>query len=582
MRSLVGEQGAASRPSLWAALRLDHGAMGLLFLWAAIVCFVDPRGEFPINDDWSFRRALERLLNEGRLGTTGWGPDEARSGGPSLITHLLWASLFVHSFGFSWWALRAAVLVAAVLGTLAIYASLRNAGLGLRFCVAATASVVFGPLFLSQSFTFMSDVTLASVLAMALFALVQAADQNSTRLLVVGQLLSLAAILTRQLGLALPLALLMLCPFHPGLRKLGLKKVALSTLALVIVPWILFEVGLAYFGSTPVTQHAVTHKLLTRLQTGALSALLLTLWKVIHHELLYLGLLLSPITWLSARALWAKTSFRRLSLGLGALFVCAELGVWLGWLRIPVLLNRNVITPWGLGPVLLKDIYVLRMSRFDEIPQPLWCLCVFLALWSAIILVWQAVRLGSAILRANTQVPLVSALSFLSALLYLGVIGLSGFHDRYLITPCLLLTVALLTYAPPDLREVGRLSRTASGLCFGGLVAFAVLGTRDFMEIKRAQAAVLAHTQGALHTSACDMDAGFEHNGYHCYRTNAFAVKPQLSPWWVERERYIVALGELPGYKAVHRVPFTRWLGTDGAVMVLEPAALEARGARMK
>ena len=117
--------GQASEPP--SALRrsaalawVDAGAGALICAWIAGIAFVDPRGEFPINDDWSFQRALERFLYEGRLGSTGWGHDIRTAGGPALLTQLLWAAAFVRALGYSFVTLRIAVLTLALLGTLAV------------------------------------------------------------------------------------------------------------------------------------------------------------------------------------------------------------------------------------------------------------------------------------------------------------------------------------------------------------------------------------------------------------------------------------------------------------------------------
>src|SRR5271169_1859037 len=78
---------ADRRPALWVPLLI------IITVWTVIVVIVNPVGEFMVNDDWAFVRALETLTFEGRMPTTGWGPSWA-PGGPSLIVHLMWGRLF--------------------------------------------------------------------------------------------------------------------------------------------------------------------------------------------------------------------------------------------------------------------------------------------------------------------------------------------------------------------------------------------------------------------------------------------------------------------------------------------------------
>ncbi len=572
-----GTVGRTCRPSVEPSNGLDVGALFLTLAWITIVFFVDPRGEFSINDDWSFRRSLERLLFEGRLGSTGWGPDTARSGGPSLLTHLLWAALFVKGGGLSWLSLRTAVLASAILGSLALYSMLRRSGAGRRLSLIGTATVVFGPLFLSQSFTFMSDVTFASLLSLALLVLVQAVERESVRLLLLGQMLALFAILTRQLGLALPLGLVGLSFAHPKVEALGRYRVLLSTLGLVILPWIGFEYTLSISGSTPVTQHGVIHRLFERMGAGGIEPLLSLLGEVFHHELFYLGLLLVPVTLLLFAQVVGDAWFRQAFYCLSGAFICAELGAFFELIRVPVFLHRNVITAWGIGPVLLKDVYLLKVPRFSEIPQALWIFCVYLGLISTLILASRVLSISRRMwVRSNNEVSVLTALSLTSCVLYLGVIALSGFHDRYLIVPCLLL-VCTLVGDNLKMNNLKALSGVGAALPCLSLAVFSVLGTRDFMEIKRAQLVAHRYVESTLGVGTCETDSGFEYNGYYCYRQD-FVPKNPLSHWWVERERYVLTLGTLPGYRDVHKVPFERWLGTDGFVHVLEPVQASASG----
>jgi hypothetical protein len=41
-------------------------------LWLAVIVVVDPRGEFPLNDDWAHAWSVMTLLQEGRLQLSDW------------------------------------------------------------------------------------------------------------------------------------------------------------------------------------------------------------------------------------------------------------------------------------------------------------------------------------------------------------------------------------------------------------------------------------------------------------------------------------------------------------------------------
>ncbi|MBI5250413.1 MAG: glycosyltransferase family 39 protein, partial [Desulfomonile tiedjei] len=133
----------------------------LISLWVVFVLIVNPCGEFMVNDDWAFTKALENLVTHGSLGSTGWGPGWA-PGGPSLIAHLLWARLFIELFGFSLTVLRISVLFLGILASLGFWLLLRFSGNSRAVCFVATLTLILNPLFFSQCFTFMTDITFLS------------------------------------------------------------------------------------------------------------------------------------------------------------------------------------------------------------------------------------------------------------------------------------------------------------------------------------------------------------------------------------------------------------------------------------
>src|SRR5712692_3184073 len=56
-------------------------------VWLLMVLLVNPAGEFPLNDDWSYSRAVQSLVEHGRLELTGFTS-------MPLIAQVLWGALF--------------------------------------------------------------------------------------------------------------------------------------------------------------------------------------------------------------------------------------------------------------------------------------------------------------------------------------------------------------------------------------------------------------------------------------------------------------------------------------------------------
>ncbi len=68
----------------------------LLFVTVFILSeiIVNPSGNFPLNDDWSYSKSVNILHNEGKYNIGDWGA-------MTLFTNLIWGFLFTKIFGFS-------------------------------------------------------------------------------------------------------------------------------------------------------------------------------------------------------------------------------------------------------------------------------------------------------------------------------------------------------------------------------------------------------------------------------------------------------------------------------------------------
>jgi hypothetical protein len=567
----------------------------LVAVWLLIIAIVNPVGEFMVNDDWSYVRALDRFLSEGRLVGTGWGPNWA-PGGPSLLTHLMWGRMFTWVGGYSLTSLRMSVLTAALLGSLALFFLCRMLRVSDWSALWATLALILNPLFLSQSFTFMTDITFTCLTIFALLFFQLGVQRASLSLVAGGMFLCLCSVLTRQIGVVLAMAFVLACFRYPLQERLGKIRICMLAVWVVVVPWVAYEWYLIHVGGTSLFDHQVIHNIWREAREASFPDYVAKLYfRLFHGALVYSCLLVSPVLALRHRRLWASLWFRRFFFAVTGGFLVLETLLLAGIVDVPVLGLRNVIFNMGIGPVLLKDTYVLHISRVPGLCKPLYVLLVY----GAVIAVAACVGLAVGTLRRFVK-PLASpaddvgkgraparpheshggyrdppgphfmgTVSLLAALIYLGIITLTGFHDRYLIPVCLFLVVWLVgewsEESDGSLSAKGVILGTVPLLSFG---LFAIGGTADFMALKRAQERALDHMVHQLKVDPCRCDGGMEFNGYHCYRSD-FEPVPGLSWWWVQAEDYVVTLGRLDGYSVVQIFPFHRILGPDGAMHIL-------------
>ncbi len=548
------------------------GAIVILLVWAVAVSFIDPRGEFMVNDDWSFVKIFEGL-EHGKMIATGWGP-----GGPSAIVHVLWGKLFTSITGFSLTNLRLSVIFIGIIGSLGIFQLLLLAGVSSRIALTGALTVVLNPLFMAESFSFMTDVTFASLLSFAVLFVYLGVENNQPALLIVGLVFSLMSILTRQIGIVLPLGLLLASVLHPKGRRMGVAKIALLTVFISIVPWLIYEFFLHEVGSTPLTEHDVIRNIIAIPMKMGLENYLTRLFSLfILVGIGYTSFFLFPLVAAGYRR-FAKVRLLRVAVvGATVFFVLFELGIILGTIHPPVTLHRNVIFDFGIGPILLKDTYVLGIQRTVTLPATLYYLIVYVSVISGIVLVYSAIKfcvdlVSSYLKNQDCPFTFVSSLTLACSVIYWGIIGITGFHDRYLI-PLVILLVLWLSCAYLKGAEVveDRRAIAVSAIALVILGGITLVAVHDFMETKRTILKAQDYVINELHTQPCDFDGGFEFNGYHCY-DKSYNSGSDRSWWWVFRENFVITMGPLPGYDVVKAFPIARILEKDSAICVLKPS----------
>ena len=171
----------------------------LTLLWIGAIILVNPVGNFPLNDDWSYGNAVRGIIEGRTFRPSGWT-------GMTLFSQALWGSLFCLPFGFSFTALRFSTLSLACVGLLGTYVLLSLIRTPRWLAILGALLLAFNPIYFALSFTFMTDVPFTVFTILGLIFLIRRLQVESDLYLVIGTLMVTAAILCRQLGLFLPLA----------------------------------------------------------------------------------------------------------------------------------------------------------------------------------------------------------------------------------------------------------------------------------------------------------------------------------------------------------------------------------------
>jgi len=543
-----------SKPSFFTGWRADALCWALLGAVVLLMrVLIQPVGEFPLNDDWSYARAVQTWIETGQLRFTGWTS-------VPLIAQVIWGKLFCLPSGFSFAALRWSTTMTAILAAWGMFVLMRFAGRGRGFALAAALTLAANPVFVNLSQTFMTDVPFTAACIWALAGFVRSFSDSRSRWLWLGFLASLVATLIRHTGVVLPIAFWISTGFAP--RDARRRWAGLGCAAVVLVLAATCWISEARLGMHPFWLRQ-SGRMIAGLEGGGLLRVL----ERVGEILLYLGLFSLPLLPL----LHLRNGTRWKGRPLVWILPVSAVAAWgLSVLGIRMPFAGNVLYDLGLGPIRLLDVSTLKLSHGLSALPVLWTGVTGAALAGVLIsFVRWAALLRDSRARIRRPSPLVLMLG-LASLAWVLPMCLGGYFDRYLLV---LLPVWLLSLGREDTQP----SKAGIAVCVLLLLlftAFSVAATHDYFSWNRARWTALDENVIQKGTPPNQVDGGFEFNGWYAYDPvwpADLSPIPGRSWWWVTEDRLAITMGPVPGYREVTGYPFVRWLpGPDGRIRLLE------------
>jgi hypothetical protein len=554
-----------------------------LALFAAAILVVDPRGNFPLDDDWDFALATWNFARDGVFRFT---PYTA----VSLRLQVLWGALWTLLFGESFTVLRASTLVLSCATIVVFHRFLRQLPLNSWWRTVALCSLIAHPIFFWSSFTYMTQVPYLFLSVVAMAAFHRGLRDESAGWMLAGAAAVIGSFFVRQTGVVNavpPLVALLLMP------RVTRKK---SFMAIAATPILLFAVF--YFGTTVLTP---AEKELS----GHTAGIAATLEHAASYPLTnaaYGGLFVLPLlgaAWSArrrgGRSLW-REALAALLCGLYVIWglTGALSGVFPSWallLRHDILFG-NILVNLGLGPLTLMDVEMLGLPGPGHVGVVACGAVTLLAALAGAAVCW---LLGKG---RQRSLPFVLGVSHLIAAT--GILLASNLYfDRYALdsTWTLLFLLPLVaktssrgdaektsatSAAPredvsedPELAAGGGAGRRRATLARGrsewviivllaGLFLFSVAATHDYLSWNRARLEA-THWLRDHEVPLDDVNLGYEGNAF--FRLYGASAVVQREEWTV-RNQYVVTFSLLPGYEETARFRYRRLLGPAGWVRV--------------
>lgn len=557
---------------------LGHRASSVL-LWltpalpvllAGLLC----RGEsFPSNDDFLYARSVQLLVEEGK-----W--ERVSLHGllsPAAVTHTLWGALFCWPFGFQFAALSWSSLMLASLAAMALRAMARSVGLDEPRAQLVGLSLACDPLFLTQSFNFMTDAPSASWACIALSATtigLRVGGSESTEgrsrgrwWLLLGSLATAIGSLNRQNVLVtsfLPMVVL----FDRWRRRRPVWVDALLALIPAAAAGLALGAGLYETGSTqrsfPGMVRAIDRDWLRRFLIDMYGGCLL------------MGLCLLPLLFALMKAWWARRrailATATLAAGLAAtltVFAKTRGEAYLTQSTGYCLQNAHV------GPILLSDGYDPgRWGDMGGVQWPVWSWQVLSIASMAAISLYLVVLVRGEPATIDRESQVIEHGISAAAALPLAALALAidVRFDRY----WLMLAPSVLALAACRLAPTRRLRWPGLILSFGmamGLFALSAVFAHDYQAWQRARWSIVRQWR-AEGLPPQHIDGGYEVNGwFRSAEDHRTTPRPGDQPfgWWSGEAKRFIAVGPRDGMREIARATWRSWAtGREHAVLGLE------------
>lgn len=543
----------------------------LTIVWIVMIILVNPIGDFPLNDDWAYAIGVRSVLEQGSFQIPGFSSANV---GPQIY----WGALFCLPFGFSFTALRFSSLTLGLLGGWAAYGLFAEVWKNRAVALIAALVLLVNPLYFGLANTFMTDVPFLALVITSMFLIVRGMRREDPMFVVAGMLVCILATLLRQLALVVLLGYAMALLVRRGLGWRNIVA-AIMPLLLGLTVHLAFSRWLAESGRKPrsgtigdISIYAVVKYVLP-----------ISVQEIVY-ALLQTGLLVLPliVACLSFSRLRTAKGEKRNVIALLALVVLV-LGAFLLVRHETMPRNQNVLTYFGMGPLTLRDTFILKINLPAMTPalSIFWKVVTGISILGASLVVMAfaigmrhalvTIRNGRVAMSAIWQPVFFTTIAISYFGIFMVVATSNAFFDRYMLPLFVIISLALPMLGEASTKTTRRWSigQAIAVIMLIAFASFSILATRDYLEWNRTRWEALRDLTDVQKIDAHRIDGGYEFNGWVNYDLR-YKAQDNKSWWWVDDDEYMVASGPMPGYREIRRLPFRRWLtNTQSDVVVL-------------
>ncbi|MFK8006058.1 MAG: ArnT family glycosyltransferase [Saprospiraceae bacterium] len=520
----------------------------LSIIWLILIFFINPIGEFPLNDDWSYTHNVKALALDHQITFDDWGA-------MTLIAHTIWGTLFCKIFGFSFTALRVSTLIISWIGLLATFFFFREGGLEKKKAFWATLLIALNPLYLVLSFSYMTDIPFMCFVILSALFFLKFIHKKPNYNLYWATVFSVIATLIRQPGILLPLSFFFIYILK---NKTSLKSVfqsviplfSTTTILILFTTWRKNNYGLSNsFGTTDhLIENIFNGKITQNLSEQA------------HGIFIYWGIFLLPFLFISFSYFWKKEDWKTRLL----VFVITLLCIFPFLEKWNYPLHGNIIFNLGIGPHILAE-YPESYSPYFSVSE--WNNLKLIGFIGGVnILLWLWFRfiqtLFFLIKRETEKVNWATAFSLTTAGIYFFFLMTNDyFFDRYYLMPLPFLVLIIFPKNhTANIFILKKWTTIPAAAIFSMIAFFSITATKDNLSWNRTRWKATEFAINKLNIPIKNINGGFEFNGWN-RRGVPLPTNWGNQNWWQNKEgQFTLSSGPLCGYETIKTFPNSKIL----------------------
>lgn len=212
-----------------------------LFLYVAALIWINPLGEYVVNDDWAHTRQVEAFLNKSyRI--------QANTDAVLILQAVMGYAISL-VFGFTLTNLKLLVIILSIFLLVGIYKISRLFELNKALTLILLITVAFNPLYLHLGSVFMTDIPFLAFFTWSLYFYLASLKSNNKKSELMAGIFCGLAVLIRQAGLVPFIAFTIVKVANSLINKKRLEKSFYISTLLVLASFALYIIWPRYSGS---------------------------------------------------------------------------------------------------------------------------------------------------------------------------------------------------------------------------------------------------------------------------------------------------------------------------------------------